>query len=64
MSMPYKEDMKECPLLKKSISRLDCFMITEVREDNCDMEFSPNEFDIEKAEKVCPKCGWCDTIIK
>lgn len=62
--MPYKEEMRNCLLLKKVISRLDCFMITEVREDSCDMEFSPCEFYIDLANKICLKCSWCDTVIK
>lgn len=62
--MPRCEDTKYCPLLEGTIDRRLCFEITEVVEGDRDLEFTPIDFDLEKAKKVCPKCGWCNTPIE
>lgn len=62
--MPRCEDIKHCPLLNSTIDRLACFELNEVVDDECDMEFAPVDFDLEKAKEICPKCGWRDTPIE
>lgn len=62
--MPKCEDTKHCPLLNGIVDRRLCFEITEVVEGDRDWEFTPIEFDMDKAKKVCPLCGWKDTPIE
>lgn len=51
-----------CELLGKEIfwgGYGGCYEIQEVREDNMDMELLPFTIELDKADIICEKCGWC-----
>ncbi|WP_018592613.1 hypothetical protein [Terrisporobacter glycolicus] len=63
--MARAEEKKYCPLLNQEITRMICYEVGEVRDDNMDMEiFALDSFDIEEANEKCEKCKWYMTIIE
>lgn len=62
--MPSSDNMKYCPLLKRKICRAYCMEIGDVRNDDMDIEHIEDEFDIDKANDICKKCGWDETPIE
>ncbi|GAA0103339.1 hypothetical protein UT300012_40560 [Paraclostridium bifermentans] len=61
--MPLADDKKFCPLLKKEIRRAYCMEIGDVRNDDLDIQYIEDTFDIEKANKICNECGWDNTPV-
>lgn len=61
--MPSADNLKQCPLLNRKISRAYCMEIGDVRNDDMDIEHIEDKFDIEEANKICEKCGWDKTAI-
>lgn len=61
--MPSADSMKHCPLLSRKICRAYCMEIGDVRNDDMDIEHIEDKFDINKANRICEKCGWDKTSI-
>ena len=52
-------DKHDCPLLGREVLWGECWIVQDIRDDNTDMEFAPEPFDLDKAAQVCEKCRWC-----
>lgn len=61
--MPLADDTKFCLLLKKDIRRAYCLEIGDVRNNDLDIKYLDDKFDIKKANKICKDCGWDNTPI-
>lgn len=62
--MPKADSKKHCPLLGRDICRAYCMEIGDVRNDDLEIEHIKDKFDIDKANKICSKCGWDRTPIE
>lgn len=56
--MRHPDDKHSCPLLKRDVLWGECWVIQDIRDDNTDMEFAPEPFELSTSNKVCEKCRW------
>ena len=56
--MRHPDDKHPCPLLKRDVLWGECWVIQDIRDDNTDMEFAPEPFELSTANKICEKCRW------
>ena len=54
----HHNDIYICPLLKRKILYGECYEVQEIREDEMDMEFAVEKFDIAEANRICEECKW------
>lgn len=48
----------ECPLYGRETIWSECYEVQEVREDEMDVKWLREPFDMEKANEACEKCKW------
>ncbi len=56
--MRHPDDSHDCPLLKRKVFWGECWVVQDIRDDNTDMDFAPEFFDLDKAEEICETCKW------
>ncbi len=52
------DDMCICPLFARTIYYPECYEVQEIREDEMDMKWARETFEVEKANEICEKCKW------
>lgn len=57
--MRHPDDKNQCRLLGREVFWGECWIVQDIRDDNTDMEFAPEPFDLKEAERICEKCRWC-----
>ena len=56
--MRHPDDRHLCPLLEREVFWGESWIIQDIRDDNTDMEFAPEPFDLSAADAACEKCRW------
>lgn len=57
--MRHPDDKHACPLFHRDVFWGECWVVQDIRDDNTDMEFAPEPFELTDAERICEKCRWC-----